>query len=55
MCLRWCWLSNFTFQEEELIEKKGDLKKRRKFSRKFTKMLTDKFWEEGISFYCDAA
>ena len=35
--------------------KKDDLKKRRKFARKFAKMLTDKFWEVGISFYIDAA
>ena len=35
--------------------KKDNLKKRRKFSRKVAKILTDKFWEEGISFYIDAA
>ena len=34
--------------------KKDDLKKRCKFSRKVTKMLNDKFWEVGISFYIDA-
>ena len=32
-----------------------DLKKVRKFARKVTKILIDKFWEEGISFYIDAA
>ena len=35
--------------------KNDDLKRRFKFARKFSKMLTDKFWEEGISFYIDAA
>ena len=35
--------------------KKDDLKKRRKFPRKVATMLTDKFWEEGISYYIDAA
>ena len=30
--------------------KKDVLKKRHRFARKFTKMLTDKFWEESISF-----
>ena len=35
--------------------KKDDLKKRREFARKATKMLTDTFWEESISFYIDAA
>ena len=52
--MTWCWLSVFTFQEEGFIEK-DDLKKRRKFPLKVTKMLTDKFWEEGILFYIDAA
>ena len=28
---------------------------RRKFAREVTKMLTDKFCEEGVSFYIDAA
>ena len=35
--------------------KKDDLKKRHKFAHKVAKMLTDEFWEEGISFYIDTA
>ena len=35
--------------------KKDNLKKRRKFSHKVAKILSGKFWEEGISFYIDAA
>ena len=34
---------------------KDDLKRRREFTCKVTKMLTDKFWEKSISFYIDAA
>ena len=41
-------------RKKGLLEK-DNLKKRRKFARKITKILTDKFWEEGISFYIDAA
>ena len=45
----------FLHSRKKGLLKKDDLKKRRKFARKFAKMLTDKFWEEGISFYIDAA
>ena len=45
----------FLHSRKKDLSKKDDLKKRLKFARKVTKMLTDKFWEEGISFYIDAA
>ena len=45
----------FLHSRKKGLLKKDDLKKRRKFARKVTKMLTDKFWEEEISFYNDAA
>ena len=45
----------FLHSRKKGILKKDGLKKRRKFARKVTKMLTDKFWEEGISNYIDAA
>ena len=45
----------FLHSRRKSLLKKEYLKKRRKFSRKVTKMLTDKFLEEGISFYIDAA
>ena len=45
----------FLHSRKKGLLKKDDLIKRRKFARKVTKMLTDKFWEEGISFYIDAA
>ena len=45
----------FLHSRKKGLLKKDDLKKRRKFACKFIKMLTDKFWEEGISFYIDAA
>ena len=45
----------FFYSRKKGLLKKDDLKKRRKFAGKFIKMLTDKFWEEGISFYIDAA
>lgn len=35
--------------------KKDDLPKRRKIDSKVTKTLTDKFWEEDISFYIEGA
>ena len=35
--------------------KRAILKKRSKFAHKVAKILTDKFWEEGISFYIDVA
>ena len=34
--------------------KNDDFKKRRKFSDKVAIILTDKFWEEGISYYIEA-
>ena len=45
----------FLHSRKKGLLKKVDLKKRRKFARKVTKILTHKFWEEGISFYIDAA
>ena len=45
----------FLHSRKKDLLKKVDLKKKRKFARKVTKMLTDEFWEEGISFYIDAA
>ena len=45
----------FLHSKEKSLLKKDNLKKRCRFSRKVTKMLTDKFWEEGISSYIDAA
>ena len=45
----------FSHSRKKSLLKKVDLKKRRKFSRKVTKILIHKFWEEGISFYIDAA
>ena len=45
----------FLHSRKKDLLKNNDLKKRRKFARKVTKMLTDKFWEEGIWFYIDAA
>ena len=45
----------FLHSRKKGLLKKDELKKRRKFARKFAKMLTDKFWEEGIPFYIDAA
>ena len=45
----------FLHSRKKDLLKKDDLKKRRKFGCKFSKMLTDKFWEEGISFYIDVA
>ena len=42
------------FRKKGLL-KKHDLKKRHKFAQKVAKMLTNKFWEEVISFYIDAA
>ena len=38
----------FLHSRKKDLLKNNDLKKRRKFARKVTKMLTDKFWEEGI-------
>ena len=38
----------FLHSRKKGLSKKDGLKKRRKFARKVTKMLTDKFWEEGI-------
>ena len=45
----------FLHSRKKGLLEKDDLKKRQKFARKITKMLTNKFWEEGISFYVDAA
>ena len=45
----------FLHSRKKGLLKKDDLKKRRKFARKVTEMLTDNFWEEGISFYIDDA
>ena len=45
----------FLHSRKRGLLKKDDLKKRRNFTRKVTKMLTDKCWEEDISFYIDAA
>ena len=45
----------FLHSRKKSLLKKVDLKKRRKFARKVTKILSHKFWEEGISFYIDAA
>ena len=45
----------FLHSRKKDLSKKDDLKKRLKFACKVTKMLTDKSWEEGISFYIDAA
>ena len=45
----------FLHSRKKGLLKKDDHKKRRKFAHRFSKMLTDKFWEEGISFYIDAA
>ena len=42
------------FRRKGLLDK-DDFKRRRKFARKITKMLTNRFWEEGIPFYIDAA
>ena len=44
----------FLHSRKKSLLKKDDLKKRLKYSCKVTKMLTDKFWEEGISFSIDA-
>ena len=38
----------FLHSRKKDLLKNNDLKKRRKFARNVTKMLTDKFWEEGI-------
>ena len=43
---------DFNIPKKGLL-KKDDLKRSCKFTRKVTKMLTDKFWEKGISFYID--
>ena len=32
---------------------KTDLAARTKFAKKYNKLLTDKFWKEGIAFYLD--
>ena len=45
----------FLHSRKKGLLRKDDFKKRRKFARKVTKMLTDKFWEERFSFYIDAA
>ena len=45
----------FLHSRKKGLLKKNNLKKRRKFAHKVAKMLSDKFWEEGISFYDDAA
>ena len=45
----------FLHSKKKGLLKKHDLKKRHKFAQKVAKMLTNKFWEEGISFYIDAA
>ena len=42
-------------QRKKSLLKKDSLKKSHKLTCKVIKMLTDKFWEEGISFYIDAA
>ena len=46
---------DFYIPGKRIYRKKNNLKKRRKLVQKVTKMLIDKFWEEGISFYIDAA
>ena len=45
----------FLHSRKKGLLKRNDLKNRHKFPCKVTKMLTDKFWEEGISFYIVAA
>ena len=45
----------FLLSSKKGLLKKDGLKKRQKFACRVTKMLTDKFWKEGISFYIDAA
>ena len=45
----------FLHSRKKSLLKKEDLKKRHKFARKVTKMLTDKFLEKGISYYIDTA
>ena len=46
---------DFYIPGKRIYRKKNNFKKRRKLVQKVTKMLIDKFWEEGISFYIDAA
>ena len=45
----------FLHSRKKDLSGKKILKKRRKLAQKVTKMLIDKFWEEDISFYIDAA
>ena len=45
----------FLHYRKKGLLKKDDLKKRHKFARKVTKILTDKFWEEGNLLYIDPA
>ena len=44
----------FLHSRKKNLLKTDDLKKRRNFALKVIKILVDKFWEEGISFYIDA-
>jgi len=45
----------FLHSRKKGLLRPDDLKKRLKFARKVKKFLSDQFWEEGVSFYLDAA
>ena len=49
------WDFDFYIPGRRVYWKRAILKERRKFPRKVAIMLTDKFWEEGISYNIDAA